>query len=197
MGLTAGSLGPGLLRLYWWRANAWGMAAGLFAGGLAAILQRLLVPGMSEWGQFTMMTLISFGASIAGSLLTAETSRDVVKYFYRTTRPFGFWGPYWKALPESDKVSWGREHRNDMITTGIALVWQVSLFLLPMQFLTRNWQGFFGTLPIFLLGCAGLYFFWWKNLPSADEKIADFVSRPPAPHAPLTVEAAREEERAG
>jgi len=197
MGLTAGSLGPGLLRLYWWRTNAWGMAAGIFMGGIAALLQRWFAPGMAEWAQFTLMTTISVVATVAGSLLTAETAKDVVKYFHQTTRPFGFWGPFWKELPETDKISWAREHRNDIITTGVALVWQVCLFLLPMQFLTRNWQGFFGTLPIFLLGCVGLYFFWWKNLPSADEKIADFVSRPPEPHAPLTVEAACAEERAG
>jgi len=35
------------------------------------------------------------------------------------------------------------------------------------------------TTPIFLLCCAGLYHFWWRNLPSPDEKIADFASRPP------------------
>jgi hypothetical protein len=29
------------------------------------------------------------------------------------------------------------------------------------------------------LACAGLYLFWWRNLPPTDEKIADFASRPP------------------
>ena len=33
MSLTAGALGPGLLRLYWWRTNAWGMVAGLWRAG--------------------------------------------------------------------------------------------------------------------------------------------------------------------
>jgi len=34
-------------------------------------------------------------------------------------------------------------------------------------------------LPVFLASCVGLYFFWWKNLPSPDERIPDFVSHPP------------------
>lgn len=193
MGLTAGALGPALLRLYWWRANAWGMATGIFVGGLAAILQRVLLPQMSEWWQFTTMTVISFGSSILASLLTAETPRGVVEYFYRTTRPFGFWKPFWQALPEHERSAWRREHRNDIIATGVTLVWQVCLFLLPMQLLTRNSSGFFCTLPIFILACLGLYFFWWKNLPSSDERTADFASKPPVEHPPLTLESAQKE----
>jgi hypothetical protein len=57
-----------------------------------------------------------------------------------------------------------------------------------MQFLTHNWQGFFTTLPVFLLGCVALYFFWWKRLPSPDEVVADFVTVPPRKQAERTVE---------
>lgn len=197
MGLTAGALGPALLRLYWWRANAWGMAAGIFAGGFSAVLQRLLLPHLSEWWQFTGMTSVSFVAAIVVSLLTPETPRTVVKDFYQITRPFGFWKPFWNELSRDEKSSWRREHRNDIIASMVALVWQVCLCLLPMELLTRNWQALASTLPIFLLAWAGLYIFWWKNLPSPDEKIADFASRPPLDHAPLSVDAAKAEARAG
>jgi len=193
MGLASGALGPTFLRLYWWRANAWGMAMGFLVGCVAAIFQRLFFPQMSEWWQFTAMTLISFGASIAGSLMTPETPHKLVRYFYHTTRPFGFWRPFWKELPDHERLVWRREHRNDIIATIVTLVWQVCLFLLPMQLLTRNWEGFATTSPVFLLSCIGLYFFWWKNLPSPDEEIADFASNPPLEHAPLTAESAKAE----
>ncbi len=179
MSLTAGALGPGLLRLYWWRTNAWGMVAGLMAGGAAAVVQRIYDPGMAEWLQFVTMTGVSLGFTVLGSLITGETPRDVVHYFYRTTRPFGFWGPFWKELPPDQKAKWSREHRFDFATVGCALIWQICLFLLPMQVLTHNWVGVATTGPIFLLGCVGLYFFWYRNLPPADEEIADFASRPP------------------
>lgn len=194
MGLTASSLGPAVLRLYWWRANAWGMAAGIFIGGVAAVAQRMLMPQMNEWTQFSIMIGISFGATIVGSLLTAETPREIVTRFYRTTKPFGFWGPLWKPLSAIEKTSWAREHRFDILSTISALIWQVCLFLLPMQVLTRNWYGVIVTLPIFLGACIALYFFWWKNLPAADEETAEFASKPTTPHAPLTMEAARIEE---
>lgn len=179
MGLTAGGLGPGLLRLYWWRTNAWGMAAGIFGGGLAAVIQRLLLPGMEEWMQFTLMTGISLAATIIVSLLTAPTPRPIVDFFYRTTRPFGWWGPFASQLPSTERKAWRREHRNDILSAMIALVWQITLFLLPMQILTRNLQGVLVTAPIFLAACVGLYVFWWRNLPSADEVVADFAGAPP------------------
>ncbi len=194
MGLTASSLGPAVLRLYWWRTNAWGMAAGIFIGGMAAVLQRITIPQLNEWTQFSVMIAISFGATILGSVITVETPREVVTSFYRTTRPFGLWGPLWNMLPATDRSSWAREHRNDILSTVTALTWQICLFLLPMQILTRNWHGVLSTFPIFLAACMGLYFFWWRNLPSPLEKTADFASKPPPPHDPLTLEAARAEE---
>ena len=72
------------------------------------------------------------------------------------------------------------EHRFDIATVACALIWQICLFLIPMQLLTHNVAGMETTIPIFLAGCVGLYFLWWKNLPDANEKIADFVRRPPA-----------------
>jgi Na+/proline symporter len=179
MGLTAGALGPGLLRLYWWRTNAWGITSGLVAGGLAAVLQRIFIPTLPEPILFGVVTSISIGFTVLGSLVSGETPRDVVRYFYRTTRPFGFWRPFWQELTAAEKQSWSLEHRFDLLTVVCALIWQVCLFLMPMQILTHNWTGWMTTAPIFLLCSLGLYFFWWRHLPSAQEKIADFVSRPP------------------
>ena len=183
MSLTAGALGPGLLRLYWWRANAWGMTAGLLAGGIAAVMQRIFDPGMAEWMQFVTMSGVSLGFTVFGSLASGETPRDVVRYFYNTTRPFGAWGPFWKELTIAEKARRSREHRLDIATVACALIWQICLFLVPMQLLTHNVEGMETTVPIFLVGCVGLYFLWWKHLPDPNEKIADFVSRPPV-HSP-------------
>ena len=179
MSLGAGAIGPSIVRFYWWRTNAWGMAAGLLLGGVGAIVQRLVFPHMSEPLQFMLMTGISLVGTIIGSLVTQPIPREVVKNFHLTTRPFGFWKPFWEELPLETRIAWAREHRNDIIASVIALVWQVCLFLTPMQLLVHNWHAFFMLLPVFLASCVGLYFFWWKNLPSPDERIPDFVSHPP------------------
>jgi SSS family solute:Na+ symporter len=178
MGLTAGSLGPGLLRLYWWRTTAIGMATGLLAGGAAALCQRYFNPGMGEGMQFILMTLVSLGFGVVGSLLSKPTPESIVSHFYETTKPFGFWAPFRRRLSETTRKARTKEHRNDFLSAWIALVWQVCLFMIPMQFLTRNWVGLGFTVPLITLMSVGLYFFWWRCLPPGTEKIPDFPLTP-------------------
>ncbi len=167
MGLTAGTLGPMVLRLYWWRCNAWGVAAGTFAGGSAAIIQRVAAPNLLEWKQFVIMTSISFLATIVVSLLTAPTSSAVTEHFCRVTRPFGLWGPVRRIFSIEEQKALATEHRNDILTVPFALLWQVTLFLLPMQLVMKAYHSFWLTLPLFILGVAGMYIFWWRKLPGA------------------------------
>ncbi|MDD5139800.1 MAG: hypothetical protein PHY43_06010 [Verrucomicrobiales bacterium] len=164
MSMTAGQLAPLALRLYWWRCNAWGMCGGYILGGVGAVLQRSFYPQMPETTQFLLMTSLSFFGTIVGSLLTAPTPMPVLQKFYRTTRPFGFWGPLRKEFQGADRVAIDRENRTDMITVPFALLWQVTLFLLPMQLVIKSYRAFWLTLPFFLVGVAGMYWFWWRPL---------------------------------
>ena len=168
MSLTAGTLAPQMLRLYWWRCNSWGVVGGTVIGGAGALVQRVVAPGMIEWRQFLLMTALSFGATIVCSLCTAPTPVGTLRKFYRTTRPFGAWGPLRDELPAETRAAWGREHRNDVFSLPFIMVAQVALFLLTMQAVIHAWSGFAATLAIFLVALAGVYRFWWRNLPPAD-----------------------------
>ncbi|MBU3666459.1 MAG: sodium:solute symporter [Chthoniobacterales bacterium] len=165
MSLTAGAIGPSLLRLYWWRMNGWGIAGGLAAGTAGSIIQRALAPDMNEWNQFLLMTAISFAGSIALSLATRPTPMPVLETFYRRTRPFGWWKPLHHVLPAEEKASMDRENFWDIVSVPLAMTAQVTLFLLPMQLLVKNYTAFFGTLPVFLLCAIALYFTWYRRLP--------------------------------
>jgi len=165
MGLGAGGLAPGLLRLYWWRCNAWGMIGGLVLGGLGAIIQRLTYPSMLEWKQFLLMTALSFIGTIAGSFLTKPTDMNILRDFYRKTRPFGFWKPLINELPEEEKATIKRENHNDIWTVPIALVWQVSMFLVAMQIVLHSYRDAVWTGMVFLISSFGLYWVWYRNLP--------------------------------
>jgi hypothetical protein len=168
MGLGAGGLAPALLRLYWWRCNSWGMIGGALLGCIGAIVQYNLLPEMVEWHQFLLMTALSLIGTIGGSYLAAPPALETIRHFYRTTRPFGFWGPLWRELPAEEKRSFAKEHRADITTVPFALLWQVTLFLLPMQLVIKAYGSFWRTLPLFLVGLAGMYWFWWRNLPAAE-----------------------------
>ncbi len=165
MGLGGGLMIPGLLRLIWWRFNGGGFAAGTFVGMTAAILQRLYFPELDSRLQFLFLGLIGTAASIIGTYLSAPEDHEVVARFYRITRPFGFWGPFRKALPEADRIAMQLEHRRDVMCVPFAMLWQICMFILPMQAVIGAWKPFVPTFILFCVGLTSMYFLWWRHLP--------------------------------
>ncbi len=109
---------------------------------------------------------------VAGTYLTEPTERSVLEHFYRTTRPFGLWGPMRYALtPEQDRAT-RRENFYDIISTPFALMWQITLFLLPMQAIIGAWSSFWPTLCIFEASLFGVYLLWYRQLPPANAPMA-------------------------
>jgi hypothetical protein len=60
-----------------------------------------------------------------------------------------------------------REHRNDLIAVPFTFGWQITLFLMPMQLMVRSFNAFWITFAIFLTSLAGMYIFWYRQLPPA------------------------------
>jgi Na+/proline symporter len=164
MSLGAGQLAPQMLRLYWWRCNAWGMIGGTLLGVVGAVAQRSFYPHMAEPTQFMLMAGLSFFGTVAGSLLTQPTPLAILRNFYRTTRPFGWWGPLRAEFQGAERLAIDRENRHDLLTIPFALLWQVTLFLMPMQLVIKSYRSFWVTLPFFLVGAAGMFWFWWRPL---------------------------------
>ena len=57
------------------------------------------------------------------------------------------------------------EHKSDLFALPCGLIWMVSLYLLPMQLIMKQYNAFSITLIIFLISLVGIYKFWYKNLP--------------------------------
>ncbi len=168
MGLGSGLFTTLFLRFYWWRYNGGGFAAGMLTGIGAAILQRILLPGLDERVQFIAITALSLTASIIGTYITRPTDPAVLRTFYRRTRPFGIWGPLKRDLPPEERADMEREHRNDILAAPFTLAWQVSLFLLPMQLIIKSWRAMGWTALMFAVSLAGMYVFWYRNLPEEE-----------------------------
>jgi Na+/proline symporter len=164
MSFGAGGLAPGLLRLYWWRFNAWGVFGGLLLGCTGCTLQLFLAPDMVEWQQFLLMGSLSFVGSLIGTYAAPPTPMAILRHFYATTRPFGLWGPVLATFPAAERHNLTREHRSDIMAVPFALLWQVSLFLLPMQLVIKSYGSFWRTLPLFVISAVGMYWYWWRNL---------------------------------
>jgi Na+/proline symporter len=167
MGLVGGTMIPTVLRLYWWRFNGSGFALGTLIGLAAALLQRFLIPGMPEWQQLSYMVGAGLVGSIIATYIRPPTERRVLEHFYRTTKPFGLWGPLRKILGPDEAAAMHREHKYDLISLPFAFFWQLTMLMLPLFLLVKQFRASAVAASILAVSLTGLYFFWYRKLPPA------------------------------
>ncbi|MFQ6079681.1 MAG: sodium:solute symporter, partial [Thermodesulfobacteriota bacterium] len=114
MSIGAGMIIPTLVRWYWWRLNGYGFAIGTVAGMVAAIVQRIVFPDVPEYVAFSFASGISLVTMIAGTYATKPTNEALLSEFYKTTRPFGFWGHIRESIPGHVMQKVDRENRRDI-----------------------------------------------------------------------------------
>jgi SSS family solute:Na+ symporter len=162
--LGAGLLIPTLARWYWWRMNGYGFAAGTVAGMVAAVLQRIFLPDIPEYYAFTIATVSSLIGMVIGTYVSAPTDHSVLYEFYKRTRPFGLWKPVKAKIKAETMDRINTENRRDIISTFLAVPWQVILFLTGMAIIFKRWDEFFWLGIILVALSVGLYFNWFRHL---------------------------------
>ena len=175
MGLLSGLAVPSLLKMYWWRFNGGGFAIGTIAGTVSAVVQRIYWPELPEQWQFVTLTLFTLVCTVAGTYLTHPTEHDILVNFYKTTRPFGFWKPLQGVLSENEKAKMKKEHRNDLLAVPFVTTWLVTMFLMPMQLIIRQYGAFFITFSLFIVSVVFMYIFWFRNLPPKDINVPQIM----------------------
>ena len=153
-------------------------------GMLFAIMKKFIPSGSWEtlqesfpsiWGVLkqippdilTFLSVAAFGVigAILGSLLTKPTDDDVLKNFYKKTKPFGFWGKYKDTLDPETRIKVRREHFYDLISLPFVVAWQYLLLLMPVLLVTGNFKAFKVVAVLFVIALLGVYIFWYRNLP--------------------------------
>ena len=177
LGLGAGLSIPLVLRWYWWRFNGYGFAVGTAAGMLAAIVTKALIvknidSQFQEYASFLIPSISSLLGCIIGTFTTEPTDLQVIDNFYKVTRPFGFWGIVRKNLPANIQQKIQNENRRDILSTLIAIPWQLTLFMLGITFMMKRWDIFGTLLAVFIVLSIALYFTWFKHL-SKEVKITE------------------------
>jgi hypothetical protein len=172
LSLGAGLLVPQVIRWYWWRFNGYGYAGGVAVGMVLAVLQRILVPELAEMGQFLAVGSGTFVASVAITFATEPTDRDVLRTFYRETKPFGLWDPVRERIDAIDLDAIRAENRRDILSICLAVPWQLTLFLTTMMVVTKAW-AIVAVLSVLLLALSvALYFTWYRHLSVSEETSA-------------------------
>ena len=165
MGLFGGMAVPMVLRWYWERLNGWGYTVGTVVGIGAAIVQKAVAPGLSEWAQLALMGSLAATACVIGALATAPTARETVVAFYRKTRPMGHWPRARSGMAEDEVADIDAETRRDLVAIAPAMAFFFFLFVAPMYLVIREWGMMVAASSLAALAGAGMYFTWYRHLP--------------------------------
>jgi hypothetical protein len=144
--------------------NGYGFAAGTVAGMVAAVLQRIFLPGIPEYSAFIIATVSSLVGMVIGTYASKPTDEKVLLEFYKRTRPFGFWGPIRSKISHAAMQQINTENRRDILSTFFAVPWQIVLFLTGMAIIFKSWDQFVWLVIILAALSAGLYFNWFRHL---------------------------------
>jgi SSS family solute:Na+ symporter len=163
--LYGGYIAANVLKWHWWRFNATGFFVGMSTGIVAAMVFGVLIPSGNLLYWFPLLFGISLTGSIVGTYLSPPTEAAVLKSFYSTVRPWGFWGPV-KALVLADDPTFqpNRNFRLNMFNVALGIVAQLCLTILPMYLLLSQTLPLLVTIGILVVVGSILKKTWWNRL---------------------------------
>src|SRR6195952_3915030 len=136
-GLYGGYVAANCLKWYWWRFNAngffWGMAVGVGAAMVMAIPNVITGLPLYWWPLLFALSMIG---CLIGTYAAPPTNEAILKSFYKTVRPWGFWKPVHDLVVADDPTFQGNKRfKLDMFNVVLGIVAQLCLTILPMYFI--------------------------------------------------------------
>jgi SSS family solute:Na+ symporter len=182
--LYTGYVIANVLKWIWWRFNGYGYFWGMMTGILGAmfipeyapvIAPKVFSPQVAAIivsnpiYYIPVLLLLSLIGCLAGTYLSAPEDETLLKHFYRTTRPWGFWGPIRDAIQREDpSFEPNGDFWKDTINVAVGIVWQTCLTGLPIFVVLRTWDWAGGTALLLLATSVFIKFNWYDKLPAAD-----------------------------
>lgn len=172
-GLFGGYVAANVLRWHWWRFNGYGFFWGLITGIAGALFVPSLVqrwwPGTNALYTFPPIFVLSVVGCLLGTFLSKPEDDEVLKSFYRTVRPWGFWGPIRaKVMAEDPTFRPNKDFRRDLFNIVIGTVWQTTFVVLPICLVIRESKGVVIALVVLVVTSVVLKRSWYDHLPPAD-----------------------------
>lgn len=179
-GLYGGYVMANVLKWYWWRFNGYGYFWGMMTGILSAMLVpespyfkgfANLVLGHSVANTlylFPIVLVISVIGCIVGTLLTKPEDDEVLKKFYRTVNPWGFWGPIRaKVMAEDSNFKPNHSAVRDLSNVAVGIVWQLCLVVLPIYIVLHKWSWAGGIAMLLAATSVYMKFNWYDKMEKA------------------------------
>jgi len=150
--LFGGYAASNLLKWHWWRFNSYGYFWGMMAGLVGSLILPLVMPDVQPLMAFPLLLLFGLIGSIAGTLLTPAESEEVLCEFYKRVRPWGFWQPiHDKVCANDTEFKGNQDFRRDMTNVAIGVVWQMTLVVMPIYLVIRQWWPMLWALVVLLI----------------------------------------------
>jgi Na+/proline symporter len=165
--LYGGYIAANVLKWHWWRFNASGFFWGMFAGVITAMIFSLpgVIPNDELLYWFPVLFFVSLAGSVIGSYAVPATDMVVLKSFYSTVRPWGFWEPVKQVvLAEDPSFQPNRNFKLNMFNVVIGTIAQCCLTILPMYLVLMQKMPLIYTIAILVVAAIILKKTWWNKL---------------------------------
>ena len=114
------------------------------------------------------MLLISVVACIIGTYSSPPVEEEVLKSFYKTVRPWGFWKPiHDKVVADDPSFSRNTSFKRDTFNVAICILWQTALVVFPIYLVLMKVTPLLISIGIAIVCSFILKKTWWDKL--ADE----------------------------
>ena len=174
--LFGGYVASNFLKWVWWRFNGWGYFWGMLSGLIIASLQFLLDQNKGSFSEdsilfelsqmqaiylFPIIFIVSLIGSFVGTFSSEPTDMKTLKSFYRTVRPWGWWGAVFNELKkEENTLNKNTDFWSDMFNCVIGVIWQSSMIVMPIYFVIRDYPKGYIALMVFAITSLILKFTW-------------------------------------
>ncbi|MFD1469593.1 sodium:solute symporter family protein [Hymenobacter caeli] len=163
--LYGGYIASNVLKWHWWRFNATGFFVGMLSGIVAALVFGALIPAGNLLYWFPLLFAISMTGSIVGTYMSPPTEAAVLQSFYKTVRPWGFWGPVLAQVQAQDpSFQPNRNFQRNMVNIVLGIIAQLCLTILPMYLLLSQHVPLAITVAILVVVVLILKKTWWARL---------------------------------
>jgi len=163
--LFGGYAAANVLKWHWWRFNAYGYFWGMMSGLVASLVLPLAFPELQPLYAFPYLLLAGLIGSIAGTLLTPPEDDEVLINFYQKVRPWGFWQPIKeKVMQKHPEFKANNNFSRDIFNIVIGMIWQISLVVLPIYLVIKEFEPMLGALSVMLITSYILKKNWYDKL---------------------------------
>jgi len=163
--LYGGYISANMFKWYWWRFNANGFFWGMAAGIAAALAFPFIFPDVLPLYVWPVLFLISIAGCLAGTYTAPPADNEVLKKFYSTVRPWGFWKPVHElVVAENPDFQPNKRFKLDMFNVVLGVIAQCCLTILPMYVVLWLKLPLLITILILAVIVVILKRTWWNKL---------------------------------